>query len=337
MEGLMKRFPALLLVVVSLMFAGCQAEVFKQNIPVSTNPLGAQILVDGKPAGQTPANVELTRNSDHIVTLTKQGYRQEDVTIKRQYQADSTMLNAVNQGVQDGKFFDDAFMGVNSGVGAIEDQKSSGEAYVLTPSTVKVQLTPVGGIAHSDSSHGASHAATPSSEQTDALSVMSEFDHEVLDRVLESGKSGQSRSWKSPQNHWHFKVVPQPAKMMSGTPVRKFSVVATKDGKHLTAVYPAYRENSNDWRIGYPHQVTGAPKTAPVDGKKATFDALKAAAAGMGDIGGSKKVGGSSHSKESFGKDGSYSKTTTKSSTSVGASINPEGAVDLLEKLTEGE
>jgi hypothetical protein len=71
-----------------LLASGCSKPVLKQDIPVTTNPLGAKILANGQPMGQTPSSVSLERNRDHILTLLKDGYRQEDVVVKRKYQSE---------------------------------------------------------------------------------------------------------------------------------------------------------------------------------------------------------------------------------------------------------
>lgn len=55
-----------------------------QRIPVSTDPSGAQVFLDGVavcPA--TPCSVEADKNSDHLLTIIKDGYRQRDVTLNR--------------------------------------------------------------------------------------------------------------------------------------------------------------------------------------------------------------------------------------------------------------
>jgi hypothetical protein len=105
------------------------------------------IITDGKPAGQTPGTVSLERNRDHILTLVKDGYRQEDVVIRKQYQSDKVFMKAIQSGVNSGLFFKDPRMAVNSGYNSISTQEESGEAYILEPSAVKVNLSPSDGTA----------------------------------------------------------------------------------------------------------------------------------------------------------------------------------------------
>jgi hypothetical protein len=133
-------FPA----VIGLVFltAACAPKVAMQNVPVSTNPIGAQVLVDGNATCTSPCNVDLPRNTNHIITLIKDGYRQHDVVIKRQYQQDKALLNAVSAGVNQGSFFNNAAWGVAAGVDSLDSQEKTGEAYILKPSAVSVKLVP---------------------------------------------------------------------------------------------------------------------------------------------------------------------------------------------------
>jgi len=133
------------LVIIAILESGCSVPVLKQDIPVTTNPMGAKIYTDGKVAGQTPGIVSLERNRDHILTLVKDDYRQEDVVIRKQYQSDKVFMKAIQSGVNSGLFFKDPRMAVNSGYSSISMQEESGEAYILDPSAVKVTLTPLSG------------------------------------------------------------------------------------------------------------------------------------------------------------------------------------------------
>jgi len=136
------------LIMIATLASGCSVPVLKQDIPVTTNPMGAKIYTDGKIAGQTPGIVSLERNRDHILTLVKDDYRQEDVVIRRHYQSDKVFMKAIQSGVNSGLFFKDPRMAVNSGYSSISMQEESGEAYILDPSAVKVTLTPLSGAAN---------------------------------------------------------------------------------------------------------------------------------------------------------------------------------------------
>jgi hypothetical protein len=138
------RFFALLLFT-AVVGCGCSVPILRQDIPVSSNPLGAAIYADGQMMGQTPGTVSLERNRDHLLTLVKVDYRQVDVAVRRQYQSDRVLMRAVQMGVNSGLFFNDPRMGINSGFNAISEQEQSGEAYILVPSVVQVELTPLSG------------------------------------------------------------------------------------------------------------------------------------------------------------------------------------------------
>ncbi len=139
----MKRFFVTACLSMVLFGVGCSQPVLKQDIPITTNPLGARIFANGQPVGTTPTTVSLERNRDHILTLIKDRYRQEDVVITRQYQKERVYLKAIQSGVNSGLFFKDPRMGINSGMGSISTQEETGEAYVLVPPVVKLTLTPI--------------------------------------------------------------------------------------------------------------------------------------------------------------------------------------------------
>ncbi|CAG35419.1 PEGA domain-containing protein [Desulfotalea psychrophila] len=323
-------------VACALLLSACQPVVYRQMVPVTTNPMGADVLVDGIASGKTPTSLDLARNQDHILTLTKSGYRQEDVTVKRVYHAEQSVLGAVSRGLSDGKFFDDANMGIQSGISSLETQKTTGEAYTLSPTAVVVTLMPVGGVVSAPVAVSGEAFAAPSAQSTlNVTEIMTSFDREMLDRALETGRSGQSVQWTNPDSGWHFVVVPHSAGRQEGMVTRDISVVGTKAGRVSKGKYPTYRENRNDWRIGYPMHTTKALEVAPVNERALLFGAAKVGASGLKPIGGEKELSHSSHSSESWGADGSHTTTTKSSSTSASVSVNPAGAIDLLEKLTE--
>ena len=54
-----------------------------ENIPVATDPAGAEALVDGFPHGRTPTVIHLDKKSSHVVTFRKEGYQDSSVTVDR--------------------------------------------------------------------------------------------------------------------------------------------------------------------------------------------------------------------------------------------------------------
>lgn len=128
----------------ALLTACVSTPVVEQQIPVSSNPLGATVLVDGVAVGITPKRVSLARDQNYVLTLLKDGYEQEDVPITRRYQSDRVLMTAVQAGVNSALFFNDSGMGVRRGLGSISSQEATGEAYVLQPAAVTVDLRPAG-------------------------------------------------------------------------------------------------------------------------------------------------------------------------------------------------
>lgn len=131
--------------LVAVLVAGCSMPVLKQDIPVSTNPLGAKVYANGQLMGATPMTVSLERNRSHILTLVKDNYRQEDVVITNRYQREKVYLKAIQSGINSGLFFKSGAMGVGSSMSSFSAQEDSGEAYVLYPPAVTVNLTPLSG------------------------------------------------------------------------------------------------------------------------------------------------------------------------------------------------
>src|SRR5690348_1127074 len=55
----------------------------KQRVWVLSEPAGAAVTVDGKPAGITPTQVEVTRGDRHEVSITKDSLRVDTVLTRR--------------------------------------------------------------------------------------------------------------------------------------------------------------------------------------------------------------------------------------------------------------
>jgi hypothetical protein len=134
-----------LLCFIAFLGSGCETPILRQDIPVSSNPMGAKIYADGRFFGQTPGTVSLERTRDHILTIVKENYRQEDLMIRKQYQSDRVLMKAIQSGVNSGLFFKDTRMGVNSGFSSISRQEETGEAFILVPPAVMVNLIPLYG------------------------------------------------------------------------------------------------------------------------------------------------------------------------------------------------
>lgn len=71
---------ALILVISS---SGCATIITgtSQKVPVSSDPSGATVMVDGKKSYTTPTRIKLERKKDHLLQFTKEGYDKEEVKL----------------------------------------------------------------------------------------------------------------------------------------------------------------------------------------------------------------------------------------------------------------
>ncbi|HEY3278104.1 MAG TPA: PEGA domain-containing protein [Syntrophorhabdaceae bacterium] len=132
----------ILLLFCAALAVGCGTSILRQDIPVTTNPMGAKIYANGKDMGKTPATVSLERTREHVITIVKEGYRQEDVAIRKQYQSDKVFMKALQTGFNTQIVSKDNHMAVNSGFNSVTQQEQTGEAYTLVPPVIKITLTP---------------------------------------------------------------------------------------------------------------------------------------------------------------------------------------------------
>ena len=120
----MKKIIALLLLPILLLYAGCATVTTgtTQRVPVTTNPSGATVDVNTGYHGTTPCSFDLERNKNHILDITKAGYKQTQVVLRKTV-CGSTAGNLLVGGV------------IGVGVDAM-----SGAIFKLTPEEVHVEL-----------------------------------------------------------------------------------------------------------------------------------------------------------------------------------------------------
>lgn len=117
---------AILFSLMALSFTSCATIVngTTQRIPVSSDPIGAHVFVDGVRIGCTPVNVELKRKYDHLITISKAGYEDESIRVE------PVISGAVAGNIVAGGF-------IGWGVDAV-----NGSQYRLIPEVVQVRLRP---------------------------------------------------------------------------------------------------------------------------------------------------------------------------------------------------
>ena len=127
----------LLLISILTMLTACGPP--KQTIPISTNPMGATVYGDGKQVCTTPCSVSFTRDTDHLLTIHKDGYEQVDMIISRRFKPDKAIRDGIISGILKGS--DPEAVG-SEVAQEVDEQERSGEAYELTPSIVRITLIP---------------------------------------------------------------------------------------------------------------------------------------------------------------------------------------------------
>ena len=122
---ILNNFVYITLVVISFLSINCATIVHgtKQQVPISSNPTGAQVTVDGQIYYTTPCLLELERDKAHIVTFTLDGYQTEHIKIE------SSLSMWFYVGIIPGLIF----------IGPIYDLVSGG-AYDLAPESVFANL-----------------------------------------------------------------------------------------------------------------------------------------------------------------------------------------------------
>ena len=89
----------------------------------------------------TPCSVRLDREGEHLLTIVKEGYEQEDLTITRRFKPDRALRDGVISGILKGGDPKDVGTEVAR---EVDEQERSGEAYELVPAIVTITLTPSG-------------------------------------------------------------------------------------------------------------------------------------------------------------------------------------------------
>jgi len=111
--------------------------VAMQSVAISSIPLGAEVYADGQKVGTTPTAVILEKNRDHQITVAKEGFSPQNITVTRKRDPGQTLAKAFASTFDyEGKF--------NNPVAAAEfayrAEEQTGECSVLEPAIISVQL-----------------------------------------------------------------------------------------------------------------------------------------------------------------------------------------------------
>lgn len=90
------RFLALIVATVFL-FQNCMTIIkgSSQKVPVTSNPVGARITIDGKEMGTTPLNIKVKRNKRHSIRAEMPGYDPLDIEIEQKFSGAKLGLSAL--------------------------------------------------------------------------------------------------------------------------------------------------------------------------------------------------------------------------------------------------
>jgi hypothetical protein len=127
-----------------VLLSGCSSklEVCKQSVPISSIPLGAEVYVNGQKVGVTPLSVDLERNRNHLISLSKPGYESQNISILKKRDDTKFYSNAALSGLNAGLFFNNPQWGVNNARYTIEEDEKTGKSFMLEPGVVTIQLQP---------------------------------------------------------------------------------------------------------------------------------------------------------------------------------------------------
>jgi len=123
------KIRSFVMIVMALgMLQGCATIIHgtTQDVAITTDPSGAELVVDGRERYRSPAKITMKRKEDHIVEVNKGGFQKETVNIK------SVLSGAVAGNIIAGGL-------IGWGVDAV-----SGGQYRLVPEHINLRLRPLG-------------------------------------------------------------------------------------------------------------------------------------------------------------------------------------------------
>ncbi len=91
----MRSYKALTILVLGVFFLQNCMTIFRSNpqsVPITSQPTGAKIIVDGKDRGHTPLSLQLKRKANHTLRIERQGYNPLEIRITRNTSAGLSIL-----------------------------------------------------------------------------------------------------------------------------------------------------------------------------------------------------------------------------------------------------
>lgn len=147
--------------IISLISLGCLsgcATIVKgttQEVPVASDPPGADVTVDGQLYGQTPIDISMKRKRDHLVTISIDGHEPKSIPVVK------SVGGAVWGNILAGGL-------IGWGVDA-----TSGAQYNLSPESISVKLTPAD---NEDTASTKNDSASDFVEELNGLDELKEAD-----------------------------------------------------------------------------------------------------------------------------------------------------------------
>lgn len=160
---------ALLAIVSLLQSCATVVQGTSQKIPVTSTPIGARVIVDGKDAGTSPLTLKLKKKKPHVIRIEQEGYNPHEIRIARtksRYYLLTSFGNAtigstiglavapafINEDAEGdfwtllGKaFLTYVLVSLAASTPFIVGDAVSGANYDLSPKTLDVNLTPANG------------------------------------------------------------------------------------------------------------------------------------------------------------------------------------------------
>jgi len=154
-----------LMLASAFLFQNCMTILHgtSQKIPMTSYPLGAKIIVDGKEMGSTPLIINLKKKRNHDIRIEKEGYHSFGIIITRKSRLlESILLNGLSYGAFIGGIIawelakiifpkekiEDAQTSlaiylIGGGAGAVVVDSLLGSSYSLSPKELEVTLSKI--------------------------------------------------------------------------------------------------------------------------------------------------------------------------------------------------